>query len=188
MNKDLLTKNRIWIIGGPGSGKTYLSKQISLNRDITHIELDQLFWLPHWQRESDSNLQHKVAQISNQDSWIIDGVYIQVGEILSARANLVIWLDLPLIILLIRTIKRAVNNLLYKKVFCNGNRESFKRLFTRESIVFFVINSYQENKENYKKIFDSLKAKNSDTCIVHVKNNEDYKKLSKIFGVYNEKS
>ena len=70
---------KIHIIGGPGSGKTYLAKKLSAQLGIPHYDLDELQWdnesegygVKRDPRERDALL----GGILRNDSWIIEGVY-----------------------------------------------------------------------------------------------------------------
>jgi ABC-type dipeptide/oligopeptide/nickel transport system ATPase component len=43
---------RIAVVGTTGSGKTALARRISQWLDIPHVELDALYWGPHWTNDS----------------------------------------------------------------------------------------------------------------------------------------
>ncbi|OPA78785.1 hypothetical protein BVG16_12375 [Paenibacillus selenitireducens] len=70
---------KIHIIGGAGSGKSYISALLSQKLNIPHHDLDDIFWdnqaevygvkAPEEQRDQ------KLRGIVSQDSWIIEGVY-----------------------------------------------------------------------------------------------------------------
>ena len=70
---------KIHIIGGPGSGKSFLAKELSKRYGIPHYDLDDLFWNNDAQRygtkrdpqERDATLD----RILQEKDWIIEGVY-----------------------------------------------------------------------------------------------------------------
>jgi len=70
---------RIHILGGPGSGKTFLAKRLSEITGITPTDLDELFWdnaaLDYNTRRSPDERDRLLNQIVNQDQWILEGVY-----------------------------------------------------------------------------------------------------------------
>jgi adenylate kinase family enzyme len=70
---------RIHIIGGPGSGKTYAARRLSHLLGIPTYDLDDLFWDSAAQsygvRASDADRDAKLKAITDEAAWIIEGVY-----------------------------------------------------------------------------------------------------------------
>lgn len=70
---------KIRIIGGPGTGKTFLAEKLSAQLGIPHYDLDELQWdnesegygVKRDPRERDALL----AAIMENGDWIIEGVY-----------------------------------------------------------------------------------------------------------------
>lgn len=70
---------KIHIIGGPGSGKSFLAETLSKQLGIAHYDLDDLQWdnaatgygIKRDPKERDALL----TKILKQDDWIIEGVY-----------------------------------------------------------------------------------------------------------------
>ncbi|RAV16745.1 DNA topology modulation protein FlaR [Paenibacillus contaminans] len=91
---------RIHIIGGAGSGKSYIAALLSQKLTIPHYDLDDIFWdnevdvygvkAPEQQRDQ------KLREIVSQDSWIIEGVYRSWVEPSFSAANNIIVLMPPL--------------------------------------------------------------------------------------------
>jgi adenylate kinase family enzyme len=73
------TLTKIHIIGGPGSGKTYIANKISKRLKVPKYELDYLFW-DHDSEYFGSQThpvkrQEKLATILAAENWVIEGVY-----------------------------------------------------------------------------------------------------------------
>ncbi|WP_329142987.1 hypothetical protein OIU91_04665 [Streptomyces sp. NBC_01456] len=92
-----MTVSRIALVGPVASGKSTLSAAISAHTALPRIDLDELFWGPNW-TPLDTPIFHKgVRDRLAGPAWIADGNYGgEVAEILLDRAELVLWLDLPL--------------------------------------------------------------------------------------------
>jgi adenylate kinase family enzyme len=70
---------RIHIIGGPGSGKSYAARHISHRLGIPGYDLDDLFWdraaQSYGVRASDPERDARLVAITQEDAWVIEGVY-----------------------------------------------------------------------------------------------------------------
>lgn len=101
--------NKILITGNAGSGKTTLSKRLAnvLNRSDL-INLDRIVWEAGWKVTSNEKKENALTLISNQDSWIVDGVSNKLLEL----ADTVIFLDFSRAICYKRIIKRTLKYLL----------------------------------------------------------------------------
>lgn len=69
---------KIHIIGGPGSGKTFLADNLSRQLGIPHYDLDDLQWDNTAGYGTKRDAQERDAllrQILQQEDWIIEGVY-----------------------------------------------------------------------------------------------------------------
>lgn len=71
--------SRIHIIGGPGSGKTYLARRLSELYGIPCYDLDDIFW----DKSSDTYGQRNAPRVRDQllrnilkePEWVLEGVY-----------------------------------------------------------------------------------------------------------------
>jgi adenylate kinase family enzyme len=74
-------KPRIHIIGGPGSGKSYVTAKLAQHFKIPVCDLDELFWDQAAQyygiRADLKDRDRQLANFLNQDGWVIEGVYYQ---------------------------------------------------------------------------------------------------------------
>lgn len=70
---------KIHIIGGPGSGKTYIANKISKILKVPKYELDHLFWDHDSEYFGSQTLpairQEKLGKILAEQKWVIEGVY-----------------------------------------------------------------------------------------------------------------
>lgn len=70
---------KIHIIGGPGSGKTFLAEKLSEQLGIPHYDLDALQWdnasLSYGKKRDAHERDALLREILQKDAWIIEGVY-----------------------------------------------------------------------------------------------------------------
>jgi adenylate kinase family enzyme len=125
---------KIALMGCSGSGKSTFARQLELELGYPAIELDSFYHLHNWKPASDQDFQERVlsALASSQKEsggWIADGNYLsKLGDTVIARADVVIWFNLPRAVVMRRIIKRSLQRVLTRKVLWNGNRESLTNL------------------------------------------------------------
>lgn len=74
-------KPRIHILGGPGSGKSYLAAKLANHFGIPAYDLDGLFWDQttscYGIRANPAKRDQQLASLVAHDGWVIEGVYYQ---------------------------------------------------------------------------------------------------------------
>ncbi|MBN2307832.1 MAG: DNA topology modulation protein FlaR [Candidatus Hydrogenedentes bacterium] len=70
---------RIHIVGGPGSGKSYLGRTLAAALGVPVCDLDSLFWdndhATYGVRAEPDVRDRKLAEFVAQDGWVVEGVY-----------------------------------------------------------------------------------------------------------------
>jgi adenylate kinase family enzyme len=104
---------RIHIIGGPGSGKTYAARYLSHLLGIPTYDLDDLFWDSAAQsygvRASDADRDAKLMSITDEAAWIIEGVYYRWLRPSFERAEIIFVLTPGVLVRDWRILKRFVS-------------------------------------------------------------------------------
>jgi adenylate kinase family enzyme len=116
---------RITIVGKPGSGKSTLSRHLATTLSIPAIEMDALFWQPNWTHAPEPQLRSVVDALHHADgTWVSDGNYRKVRDIIWARATTLVWLDYGLPLTLWRLLRRTVWRLVSRELLWGVVRES----------------------------------------------------------------
>src|SRR5829696_7068923 len=131
---------RILIAGVSGSGKTSLARAIAPLAQVPHTEIDALHHGPGLAPRDE--FLDDVRRLAGQDAWITEWQYATARPILAARADLVVWLDMPfLTVTLPRVVRRTVRRRLTGEVLWNGNDEPPLHTFftSRDHIVWWSV-------------------------------------------------
>jgi len=86
---------RVLIIGNSGSGKTWLSKKLSEGLNYKIIHFDEHFWEPGGfnKKRERSIVLKEIEKLSQEESWIMEGVFGDLAEVALANATSLIFLD-----------------------------------------------------------------------------------------------
>ena len=143
---------RILVRGGSGAGKTTLGRELARRLAVPFVELDALHHGPNWQAASVAELRARVlAATDDARGWVADGNYDhKLGGVLLDRAELIVWLDLPLATKLTRLTRRTARRWWRDEELWNGNRESFKEAFWgRESLFVWALRAHFDHRREW---------------------------------------
>jgi adenylate kinase family enzyme len=149
---------RINVVGTSGSGKSTFGRQLAEVLDIPHYEMDRLFWKPDWVGATDEELFESVRQVTEQESWLLDGNYTRTTPVKWSRVELVIWLDMSFLRTLSRVTKRVLQRSFSQEEIWpdTGNKESLRKAFlTKDSIIWWMLTSYRRNRKKYLAAMDT---------------------------------
>ena len=99
---------RINIVGTAGSGKSTFARLLAENMNAPYIQLDELHWKPNWTESTDEELFPKLENALSSERWVLDGNYTRTIPIKWKRVQMVIYLDLPFLIVLYRITWRSL--------------------------------------------------------------------------------
>jgi len=117
---------RVAILGAGGSGKSDLARQIAARTGLPVTHLDVLFWREGWTPAPTDEATAKLAAVVAGERWVVDGNFLTEDASRFARADTVIFLDLPRRTCLWRIAKRLVRDRRRERAdLPDGCRESF---------------------------------------------------------------
>jgi len=143
---------RVSVVGNSGSGKSTLARELAACLGVPHIELDSVFHQPGWEPLPKDEFERLVAGRTNEDGWVVDGNYSAVRPIVWARADTVVWLDLPKRTVMRQVAWRTVRRAVTRQELWNGNREplaNFLSWVPEKSIISWAWHNHAKYRARY---------------------------------------
>ena len=148
---------KIHIIGGSGTGKTYLAKQLAAKYQIPHYDLDELQWdnrAEHYgvKREK-SERERMLSEILKKDDWIIEGVYYKWCSQCFADADKIYLLEVPKRVYIFRILKRFLRR---KMGMEKGKKETIKSVY---HLIKWTTQYGEKDMEDIRKMLEPYENK-----------------------------
>ncbi|MCA5894074.1 AAA family ATPase [Isoptericola sp. NEAU-Y5] len=112
---------RILVAGTSGAGKTTLAGRVSAVLGLPYTELDSLFHGPGWTPRPE--FEEDVRAVAAQEAWVSEWQYAVVRPLLLERAEVLVWLDLPVPVVLWQVLCRTLYRRWRRVELWNGNIE-----------------------------------------------------------------
>ncbi|MBR3275598.1 MAG: DNA topology modulation protein FlaR [Eubacterium sp.] len=123
---------KIHIIGGPGSGKSFLAEKLSKELGISHFDLDDLQWdnksASYGVKRSPDERDRLLNDVLSHNDWIIEGVYYAWCQQCFADADRIYVLNVPRYKYRYRIIRRFVRRKLGLEKSKKENLKSLREL------------------------------------------------------------
>jgi adenylate kinase family enzyme len=138
---------RIAITGASGNGKTTLARELARVAGLRHVETDALHHGPNWQSCGADVLRERVLAATEGDDWVVDSTYHgMIGYTAADRADVVVWLDLPLRRTLPRLLRRTAVRRWRRVELWNGNVEEGGWDAVRYLIWPAIVNTFRNRR------------------------------------------
>jgi len=85
----------VMIIGGSGSGKSTLARKIGAATGLPVVHIDPMYWKPGWVQRPKAETRALVLGATAAQAWVFEGNHHSTFPQRIARADTLIWLDLP---------------------------------------------------------------------------------------------
>jgi adenylate kinase family enzyme len=142
---------RVSVVGNSGSGKSTLARALAAGLGVPYLELDSIYHQPDWVALPVDEFQARVTAFTAGEGWVIDGNYSAVRPIVWARADAVIWLDLPRRVVMRQLLARTLPRAVLRRELWNGNRETVGNLFRRtdDNILRWAWTNHEKYRARY---------------------------------------
>jgi adenylate kinase family enzyme len=142
---------KVAVVGSSGSGKSTVARILAAQLAVPYVELDALHWGPNWAECPEEEFRARVEVATAGDGWVVDGNYYRkLGDLVLARADLVVWLDLPLSTSLRRVWSRTLRRIREQTELWGGNRETWRdAFFSRDSLFVWILRTRRRQRRRY---------------------------------------
>ena len=145
---------KIYIIGGPGSGKTTLSRRLSKKYNIKEYELDKVAWDDDTHiKRTDEEAKKLLKEIINKKSWIVEDIGRDKFMEARDKADIIYYIKQSRLKSYYRVIKRW-----FKQRFGN---EPYNDIPNLAQIKYYIstVNSYYKKEKHRLKTLEPYKDK-----------------------------
>ena len=166
----------IFVVGTSGSGKSTLARKIAKKLGIPHIEMDEIVWLPNWQKRDPDEYKQIIEQLMLENPQVvIDGNFL--GDKVEPKSgDTLVFLDLPRLLVFSRIVRRSLSRVIFRKELWSGNREQWKFLLSRNPEINPVLWSWISH-ERRRQSYLQYSASRLDLEITRITNQKELKKF-----------
>ena len=147
---------RVVVVGVTSSGKSTLAEKLSKRFGLRYIELDALNWEPNWHNAPLDVFRARVQKAIQAETWIVAGNYHVVRDLIWPRAEVLIWLDYPLMIVFWQLTRRSFRRWWTRELLWGSNRERLWvhfKLWSADSLYHWLFKTYWRRKREYPALF-----------------------------------
>ena len=144
---------RIHVLGNAASGKSTLAAHLARVLDAACVELDALNWEPGWVSVADVNpqeLDRRIRAATRDGRWVVAGSYMShARRTFWPRLDTVVWLDLPMWLLLRRTLRRTWQRWRSRELLWGTNYERFwpqLMIWRKDSLLTWIVTQHARKR------------------------------------------
>lgn len=141
------------VVGGiSGTGKSTVARVLAQRLGAAHVELDAHAHQAGWRFAEDDELRASVAAALDAagETWVVDGNYASVRDVVWPRATTLVWLDFPRGVATWRALRRTVPRILRGHELWNGNRETWRNLLDGGHPIWWSWTHQPEHRRSYE--------------------------------------
>ena len=134
-----------------GSGKSTTGRALAKRLGVPFVELDALVHGQNWTETPDHELRRILEPVLAGEGWVIDGGYRRkIGDLVLERADVVVWIDLPIRVWFPRLIRRTVRRVRRNEELWNGNHESLRdAIGGRDALIPYAVRAHFSRRRRY---------------------------------------
>ena len=146
---------RIAVPGCSGSGKSTLAAVSAARLGLPYLATDAVFWTDDWRPRPADEVRAWLASTTAAERWVTDGNFDGDRDLLWARAELIVWLDLPLARVLGQALRRNLGWWLRRTRVWGGQRMTLAKALSGAR---HVLRSHGQKRRAYPGWLGKLSA------------------------------
>ncbi|MFC3582317.1 adenylate kinase [Streptantibioticus rubrisoli] len=166
----LADADRVWIVGGPGCGKSTLARVLAERGGLEPVTLDALYWGPEWKPQPTAEFLALVENELGADRWIVDGQFPDAVTAFAHRADCVVWVDPPMHVSWPRLFRRTLRRWIRRERLWGGVRETLWSVIGPRSILWYALKQRGPQQQANQRLFDQLKE--TGVLLVHAQDSD----------------
>lgn len=154
---DVVRARRVLFYGVTGSGKSTAASRFGRASGLPVVLVDDAVgWLPAdvapWTNRDDESMRAIATELAATEEWVFDSAYQQFRDVVFERAQVMIALDYPRWLSLWRLVRRTWRRAVDGLEVCNGNRENWKQVLSRDSILRWHFHSFASKRARMREM------------------------------------
>lgn len=144
------------MVGTSGSGKTYVALALAKRLGLAYISNDAIILGPNWQAVPKDEVYRRLDEATSVDGWTFDGnltLSRPEDRLVLERCDTLVWLDLPRWQTHWQVLRRTLARAVTREALWHGNRESWRTMFSPNSIVWWSIKTYNRRRREYGRLY-----------------------------------
>jgi adenylate kinase family enzyme len=146
---------KVWIVGGPGCGKSTLAGLLS-EPGAPPVRLDALFWGPGWSPVPEDRFLAEIRKGLETQPWVVDGQFPAAVAAYAHTADCVVWVDPPLRVAWPRLLRRTLRRWIRREKLWGGTRETLWTVVGPRSILWYALKVRAEQQQANLDLFARL--------------------------------
>ena len=151
---------RVHVVGNSASGKSTLGLRLAAALGASFVELDALNWQPGWVGLNDTaprELGRRMREATRGERWVVAGSYMGHSQrTFWHRLDTVVWLDLPMPLLLWRSLRRTWQRWRTRELLWGTNHERFWPQFLlwrkHDSLLAWIVTEHARKRREMMEI------------------------------------